>query len=73
MLDCDRLGQHAPGDLDTEERRDLALLGKVDRLGTRQRQALTFKLVPDRSQLPGEQLGNQAERLTHGALLGDID
>ena len=73
MLDGDRVGQDASGDLDTEERRDLALLGDVDRLGARERQALTFELVADRSQLPGEQLRHQAERLTHGPFLGDVD
>jgi len=38
-------------------------------LGARERQVLAFQLVPDRRQLPGEQLRHQAERLAHGPFL----
>ncbi len=73
MLYGDRVGQEASPDLDTEEGRDLALLGDVDGLGARERQAFAFELVPDRRQLPGEQLRYQAEGLAHGPFLGDVD
>ena len=73
MLDGDWVGQYASGDLDTEECRDLALLGDVDRLRAGERQAFAFDLVADCRQLPGEQLRHQTERLAHGASFGDVD
>ena len=72
MLDGDRVGQEASADLDTEEGRDLTLLGDVDRLGARERQALAFELVADRGQLAGEQFRHQPECLAHGPFLGDV-
>ena len=72
MLDGDRVGQEASGYLDAEERGDLALLGDAERLGARKSQALALELVPDRRQLPSEQLWHQAERLVHGPPLGDV-
>ena len=73
MLYGDRVGQDASGDLDAEERRDLTLLGDVDRLGAGKGQAFAIELVPDRRHLPGEQLRHQPECLAHGSLLRDVD
>ena len=51
MLDGDRVGEHASGDLYAQERRDLPLLGRIDRLRARQHQTVVFEFVANRRQL----------------------